>query len=44
MDRPIARRTVIAGAGAGVVSLAAHAHAETKPDIQASEFSAKPSL
>jgi len=40
MDRPIARRTVIAGAGAGVVSLLANAQAETKPDIQASEFSA----
>src|SRR6185295_6827791 len=40
MDRPIARRTVMAGAGAGVVSLAANAYAETKPDIQASEFSA----
>ena len=40
MDRPIARRTVMAGAGAGVVSLVANAHAETKPDIRASEFSA----
>jgi alpha-beta hydrolase superfamily lysophospholipase len=40
MDRPIARRTVMAGAGAGVVSLVANARAKTKPDIQASEFSA----
>jgi pimeloyl-ACP methyl ester carboxylesterase len=38
MDRPIARRSVIAGAGAGLVGLAASAHAEAKPDIQASEY------
>jgi alpha-beta hydrolase superfamily lysophospholipase len=39
MDRPITRRTVIAGAGAGVVSgLVTNAHAEAKPEIQASEF------
>ena len=36
MDRPIARRTVIVGAGA--VALVTNAQAETKPDIQASEF------
>jgi len=36
MDHPIARRTVIAGAGA--VVLVTNAQAETKPDIQASEF------
>ena len=41
MDRPIARRTVIAGAGAGLAAgLAANGRAETKPDIQASEYSA----
>lgn len=41
MDQPIARRTVIAGAGAGALaSLATGAHAETKSEIQASEFSA----
>ncbi len=33
----IARRTVIAGAGAGVVGLVTSAHADTKPEIQASE-------
>jgi len=33
----IARRAVIAGAGAGVAGLMASAHAETKPEIQASE-------
>jgi alpha-beta hydrolase superfamily lysophospholipase len=39
MDQPIARRTVIAGAGAGVASsFVPSAQAETKPDIQASEF------
>ena len=37
MDRPIARRSVIAGSAAGLVGLAASAHAEGKPDIQASE-------
>ena len=36
MDQ-IARRTMIAGAGAGVVGLVTSAHAEAKPDIQASE-------
>src|ERR1043165_11911 len=34
----IARRAVIAGAGAGIVGLGASAEAETKPDIQASEY------
>ena len=34
----IARRAVIAGAGAGVVGLVAAAHAEAKPEIQASEY------
>jgi len=34
----IARRAVIAGAGAGVAGLVASAHAETKPEIQASEY------
>src|ERR1041384_1916429 len=34
----IARRAVIAGAGAGVVGLVTSAQAETKPDIQASEY------
>src|SRR3954454_8273920 len=34
----IARRAVIAGAGAGIVGLVASAQAETKPDIQASEY------
>src|ERR1051325_7167184 len=34
----IARRAVIAGAGAGIVGLAASAEAQTKPDIQASEY------
>src|SRR2546423_10494873 len=39
MDHPIARRTVIAGAGAGVVcGLVTNAQAETKPDTQANEF------
>jgi hypothetical protein len=39
MDHPVARRTVIAGAGAGAVSaLVTQAQAETRPDIQASEF------
>jgi alpha-beta hydrolase superfamily lysophospholipase len=39
MDHPIARRAVIAGAGAGAVSaLLTHADAETKPDIQATEY------
>jgi len=39
MNHPIARRTVIAGAGAGVaLSFAPAAQAETRPDIQASEF------
>src|SRR5205085_6128948 len=39
MDHPIARRTVIAGAGAGAVTaLVPHANAETKPDIQANEY------
>src|ERR1051325_11348240 len=34
----IARRAVIAGAGAGVVGLVGSAQAEGKPDIQASEY------
>jgi len=34
----IARRAVIAGAGAGAVGLMAAAQADTKPDIQAGEF------
>src|SRR3954462_6170274 len=34
----IARRAVIAGAGAGIVGLVTSAQAETKPDIQASEY------
>src|SRR5436305_2289235 len=39
MDHLIARRTVIAGAGAGAVTaLVTHANAETKPDIQANEY------
>jgi alpha-beta hydrolase superfamily lysophospholipase len=39
MDQPIARRAVIAAAGAGVVaSLVSDAQAQTKPDIQASEL------
>jgi alpha-beta hydrolase superfamily lysophospholipase len=37
MER-FARRSVIAGAGVGLVSLAAGARAETKPEIQASEY------
>jgi len=38
MDRPIARRTVIAGAGAGLVSIAAPAQGQTQPEVQASEY------
>jgi pimeloyl-ACP methyl ester carboxylesterase len=39
MNQPIARRTVIAGAGAGAAStFVPNAHAETKPEIAASEF------
>src|SRR5436853_5838695 len=39
MDHPIARRTIIAGAGAGLAtSLISKAHAQTTPDIQANEF------
>ena len=40
MDRPIARRTVIAGAGAGLAAgLVGEAQrAERKPEIQASEY------
>ncbi len=39
MDHPIARRTVIAGAGAGLAaSLVGEASAQSKPDIQASEY------
>lgn len=38
MDRPIARRSVIAGSAAGLVGLATSAHAEAKPDVQASEY------
>jgi alpha-beta hydrolase superfamily lysophospholipase len=34
----IARRAVIAGAGAGVVGLVTSAHAEGKPEVQASEY------
>ena len=38
MDHPIARRTVIAGAGAGLAAgLVGEAGAQSKPDIQASE-------
>ena len=40
MHNSIARRTVIAGAGAGLVSLAAPAQSQTQPEIQASEYSA----
>jgi alpha-beta hydrolase superfamily lysophospholipase len=39
MDQPVARRTVIAGAGAGLVSsLVTEASAQGKPEIQASEY------
>src|SRR4051794_27264224 len=39
MDYRIARRTVIAGAGAGAVgALVTHANAETKPEIQANDY------
>src|ERR1700752_4979103 len=38
MDHPVARRMVIAGAGAGVVGLVTGAQAEGKPEIQASEY------
>jgi alpha-beta hydrolase superfamily lysophospholipase len=38
MDQPIARRAVIAGAGAGVVGLVTNAQAETNPDVQANEY------
>jgi alpha-beta hydrolase superfamily lysophospholipase len=37
-DRPVARRSVIAGAGAGLVSLATEAGAQPKPEIQATEY------
>jgi pimeloyl-ACP methyl ester carboxylesterase len=38
-DVPLARRTVIAGAGAGLVGLATSANAQTeKPEIQAREY------
>jgi alpha-beta hydrolase superfamily lysophospholipase len=39
--RELARRAVIAGAGAGVVGAVVSAHAETKPEIQANEYWAK---
>jgi alpha-beta hydrolase superfamily lysophospholipase len=40
MDRPIARRTVIAGAGVGLATglVAREARAQTKPEIQTSEY------
>jgi alpha-beta hydrolase superfamily lysophospholipase len=39
MDHPVARRTIIAGAGAGLVSgFVGEAKAETKPDVQATEY------
>jgi len=39
MDHPIARRAVIAGAGAGLVSgLVSEANAQGKPEVQASEY------
>jgi pimeloyl-ACP methyl ester carboxylesterase len=38
LDRPVARRGVIAGVGAGLVSLATAAPAQQKPEIEATEY------
>jgi alpha-beta hydrolase superfamily lysophospholipase len=38
LDHPVARRSVIAGAGASLASLATAANAQGKPEVQASEY------